>query len=249
MSKAVLAILFMGAGTIEPVKPTDNIFKARAKIPIIGQAITEFQDICLTFMLHESAVSKSEDVKHFDAIIKASGYESVYLDPHAEGRNMGLWGRSFFESYKKENGDVRLGLRWRQPYDHFYINSFSEREREAVLNTPYGKFNGLSCSVSVQLPKHIDLSNIKAEILDHDEDWETPPKAEISTRGISSMFPTVRLILSSYHQDVYFEESSFTFKIDFIDPSTMPKTTDSKNPIEFLERYPTPVLTLSMKRP
>ena len=76
MSKIILAIVFIGAGSLQPAIPVDNIFKARAETPVIAEAITEFQDHCLTFMLHKSAVSWLEDVKHFDGIIDCLLYTS-----------------------------------------------------------------------------------------------------------------------------------------------------------------------------
>jgi len=76
------AFIIFGASATLPMNPADNIFKARAETPILEQAISDFQEICLTFMLHESEVSKSEDVKHFTAMNAERGYMPVENTRH-----------------------------------------------------------------------------------------------------------------------------------------------------------------------
>jgi len=75
MKMICLWLYLFNAGASLPVNPVGNIFKARAKTPIIAQAITDFQDICLTFALHESEVSIQDDMKHFTSMINHAGYE------------------------------------------------------------------------------------------------------------------------------------------------------------------------------
>jgi len=96
-------------------------------------------------------------------------------------------------------------------------------ERNEFINKiPYGKHKGHSCELEVKLPADAKLSDIETEILNYDVDWISPDPKKIGQFTIFNQGEeTYR-----YHQNVVFEESSFTFDITFIDPSSVPKFLD-----------------------
>ena len=247
MTTMISYLVLLGAEVFTPAIPIDNIFNARAETPMIEEAIADFQDTCLTFMLHESAVSKLEDLKHFDSMIETSGYEKrQFTNNEQTEASMGVYGNSFIRPYTKANESYDLILRWRQPIEHFRISHYSEDERDAILKMPYGKYNGLACILSVKLPKAIEFSNIESEILNYDKDWQSPPKTNFS---IFSVFKELQPIPHVRHQNVDFEENSFVFRIVFNDPASAPRTTKTGEPNPYFDASSNPTLTFVMTRP
>ena len=240
-------LVLLGAEVFTTVSPIDNIFKARAETPVIEEAIADFQDTCLTFMLHESAVSKFEDLKHFDSMIETSGYEKrQFTNNEQAAASMGVYGNSFIRPYTKANESYDLILRWRQPVEHFTIGRYSEDERDAILKMPYGKYNGLACILSVKLPKATKFSNIESEILNYDKDWKNPPKTNFSSFAIFKELQPIQYIR---HQNVNFEENNFVFRIIFNDPASAPRTTKTGEPNPYFDDSSNPTLTFVMTRP
>ena len=227
MSKIILAMIFMGAGSLQPAMPVDNIFKARAETPVIAEAITEFQDHCLTFMLHKSAVSWLEDVKHFDGIIEASGYTKRRLTSVESdwNRNLGFTG-GLYAPFSKANKNFDLRLKWQGP------------ESLSAL----GKSNGLECRLRVLLPEGTEFETIETEILAFDEDWQKlqNPLAQ----GAFSSFADLEPEKTGYFQSVDFEQSRFVFNINFEDPFTEPDVLPWH---PYLITKDTPSLTFNIK--
>ena len=244
------ALVLIGAGVLGPAIPADNIFNARAETPIIEEAITDFQDICLTFMLHESAVSKAEDLKHFNSMIEASGYKKrQFSDIEHTATIMGVYGNSFIRPYTKANESYNLLLRWRQPIEHTQYMRYTASEREVIREMPYGKNNGLSCGLSIQLPIGTEFSKVESEILNYDKDWQSPAIRTDKEYEMFAVFRDLQPIQYVRSQNVDFEESNFIIRVIFDDPASAPKTTKTGAPNPYFDESSNPTLSFVMTRP
>jgi len=247
MSAIGSILVLMGGTALGTANPPDNIFKARVKTPIIEQAINDFQDICVTFMLHESDVSRSEDLEHFNSIIEASVYKTREKTTNEDtAETMGVYGRSDFSRYTHAQNNIDLTLRWRRQNRPLNFSRFSQVEREAIRNMPYGKNIGLSCSLSVELPKATKFSDIESEILNYDKDWQSPPPID---HGRFTDWVQLQPIEYYRFQSVKFEQNNFVFRVYFKDPDSAPKTTKKGEPNRWYDEDSYPMLHFVMERP
>ena len=191
---AFVANTAFAADTSEP-----NVFNADTSHPDLAAAISAFEETCMPFVLHQTELTKQQNVQHRDRHMQSLGFSFLYLetfsrkvivDEQEAQIIQDKWDaekRRLEELNKTKNGHFTVfnggSNTWGQParipthfrtvtQPHGIYELQSDPRVTANIGWNYASQNhpGKSCSISLAKPA-VSLTRLKSDFIDNDPDW------------------------------------------------------------------------------